>query len=932
MTRIRTFLFTAVSGALIAAAAIFGGAPGVEGQEQIDKADAKKAGSAAVAKLTMRVRAVKLSPESAAVQIGWRRGGEGLGGEVIRGEFAGEDKKAEIAVGAWSAWLPVETVVGRVRGWEFATLTVAPAAAGAKAGKKAKAGNVRDLLVEFEFAESGKVFKSFAEPAPDGGTVGFAFPGGRLNAKGAGDPEFVAALSGLSAYAKARRERLEKAVPDAAAPKQFAVIGHIGGYGEGAGYGVRHNSREIVKEECRTLQLLGVNAMIGGKSLQLADAAGVGQDFRRLFWGGPGAGSPMGFLKKGKAAEEGCPFDPALPPHMVEAVQKAIAEHKASGAKETWAEWVDEIGVFAKDHIGTCERCKLAYREYLKTNGVSPADLGKADWAGVSPYPIWPKTDAEAAKAPDPAEKTKAKAKAKKAKAKREAAEPPESAGDGLNYYYTYRFMTHATAQVFPASAKTFHDAGIKMFAMQGPTPSWAGASLDWHEFYDLGANTAFVFETSNRDARVWQLESYLADIGRGICARHGMPFGCLVKPHRGAPLQRMLAVAARGATAIEWYTYGPDYSKGDSFSQRPDLLEAVARGGRFLVQAEPFLYGAKPMESQVAFCFLRSAEIWDRANNEGVTSLEDAKWVYIALRHAAIPVDILSERQLAEGIAGRYKALYVVGSHLRRDAAAKVVEWVKAGGALWTSAGGLRRDERNQPLAAAAELFGPAERTMETWGTTPRYGATSLAPFVETASPAGATFALFDPVAGKKVEFRAVVGREQAAGSADSVVSANFADGKPAVLERACGKGRVTWTAFHAGLTYSAGVRRVDFDMTANFAAPIRASIAQAVERAGVRAPVFAYDRPLIEPILLLKDAKQCVALMNWAYRAGAENGGAGRSFVTAEGVRINLDGAKPFKSVRSLRHGELGIVAGGGSVTVNLPSVEEIDLLVLE
>ena len=55
-----------------------------------------------------------------------------------------------------------------------------------------------------------------------------------------------------------------------------------------------------------------------------------------------------------------------------------------------------------------------------------------------------------------------------------------------------------------------------------------------------------------------------------------------------------MLSVVSRGVRAFEWYTYGPDYSKGDSFSQSPELLERVARAARFLGQAEPWLYGAR--------------------------------------------------------------------------------------------------------------------------------------------------------------------------------------------------------------------------------------------------------------------------------------------------------------------------------------------------
>jgi hypothetical protein len=190
----------------------------------------------------------------------------------------------------------------------------------------------------------------------------------------------------------------------------------------------------------------------------------------------------------------------------------------------------------------------------------------------------------------------------------------------------------------------------------------------------------------------------------------------------------------------------------------------------------------------------------------------------------------------------------------------------------------------------------------------------------------------LFDAAASKPAAFRAVVEREWLGGEGMPGVN-RFADGREALGERACGNGRVVRAAFRAGLTYSATVRRADFDMTRDFAAPLREAVAAGARRAGVTPPVFAYDHPLVETILLEKDGKQCIALMNWAYRAGADAAGVpGRAFVPAEGVRINLDGVGPFKGVRSLRQGELGVTGVGGSRVVRLAKLEEIDLLVLE
>jgi hypothetical protein len=824
-------------------------------QEQVDKADAPKRAAFAVDAITVRARVTR-APDAKAVRLQWRRGGEGLGGDVVRGDW-GED----LELNAWSRALSLKDLVGRGGGWQYLTVVVAPAAA-----KKAAA--LTDTAVEFEFAEGGKPFKAFVEPSPKGSTVGLAVPLGAANRE-----EFAAQLAGLSTYARARRERLERLFPEPAAmPQKFGLIGHLGGYGEGAaagkgggaGYGVRHCNPEILADECRTQKRLGINGLVG--HVKLADLAGFGDAFRRVYWGGPGSGNPMAFFQRGgKNAEpvDGCPFDPRLKAFVEERVKEAVTEHQAVKARESWALWDDEMGVYAKEHIAGCKGCAAAFREYLQGLRLEASAFGKASWDEVLPFPIW--------------------------EGKGHAA-PPRDPSDALRYYYTYRLMTHATAQVYPRAARAFREAGILLYAMQGPTPSWAGASLDWHEFYDHKANTAFVFETSNRDPRSWQWESYLSDIGRGIAARHGMPIGCLVKPHRGAPEQRMLSVVARGATVLEWYTYGPDYAKGDSFSQRPDLLERVARAGRFLGKAEEYLYGARwAAAPEVAFCSPRSSEIWGRAGTDDAASWEDAKWVYLALRHAHVPVDVVSEQQLAEGNFARYKAIYVVGPTLRRDAAEQLKAWVRAGGLLWTGVLGLSRDEALRPL----DLL-PGDRKAESWGTVQRYKATALQPITGAAGKA---------LSWEGAEFAPAVGREVLPGDA-------------AARRVPLGRGEIFHTAVYAGLSYSAKVRRADFDMRADFDPAWRRLVAGPALARAAR-PVVPSD-PLVEAVLLEKDGRRSVALMNWAYK--------GRELQPVENLRVELP--EGVTSVRSVVHGPL---PREGRAAV-VPRMMEIDLLVLE
>ncbi len=894
-------------------------------QEQIDKLERQKQAAAAIAEMTLRVRVIKCVPESKELLIHWRRGGEGLGGTVVRSSFVpeglaqpnidakpGASSSSFLTLNQWTAWTPVESVCGRAKSFEFPSVTVAYPPQG-----KRQLDPPQEIVVEFEFAERGKTFHAFTEPAPRGATVGFAFPALLLDQRGARNAEFVKSLQGLSGHVRARRERLEQLFPEPAAPpKLFGVIGHLAGYGQGpgsglgkaVGFGVRHCNPAIVADECRTFQLLGINGLVDEKSLKMVELAGQSEHFRRVYWGGPGSGSPMAAVSSTTVGEpDGCPFDPKLKTTMAEQVARAIAQHEQSHAASRWGLWWDEIGVAAKGHINNCPRCRDQFREYLQRQGLTPPDVGATRWDEVAPYPLW----------------TVVKSKTG---AKQTLAAPPEGAAQRLRYYYTYRFMTFATGNLFPDSAQQLKQAGIWLYAMQGPTPSWNGSSLDWHEFYDVGANTALVFETSNRDARTWQWESYLADIMRGISQRHGgMPMGCLVKPHRGAPQQRMLSVVARGTESLEWYTYGPDYAKGDSFSQAPDLLEEVAHAGRFLAQAEPHLWQAKfGAEPTVGFVFPRSSEIWGRVGALGMTALENAKWVYLALRHEHVPVEILSEQQLAEGVPSRLKVLYVTGPNLRQDATRNVAAWIESGGTLWTDAIGLSRDERDEPNVTGNQLLQVGNRQLQSWGKTPEYRATTLEPLSESTIPAYADVNWTSESAWGNGSIRAAVARE-ALSAAEPHVIARFADRQPAVVERSVGKGRVVAVGLWSGLTYSARVRRPDFDMQTDFDPAIRRLITTtALQYAGERPVVTANAQ--VEAVYLKNATGACVALTNWSYIADRE-APRGERLQSAKELTIKLPSDCVATSVRSLR---LNQTLPVNNRSVVLPSIDAIDVLV--
>ena len=950
---------------------------------------------------TLRARATALTPE-APVRIHWRWGGEGLGGTVIRGELTAlaykppkaptikpgdtpkggdiqldevgepiakeavvvEDKAARylyLKRGAWSPAVPVASL--GARGKAFITFTLD--------GLKTDSRAIKGVEVELEFSYKGKPVKRIIEPGPEGPTVGIVLPLYRLGGDVTPESkEFTDELVGLSEYARRRVEMLE-ALPWARRPlpKLFGILTDCGGYGEGAGYGVRHTNRAIVEAELRALRQLGLTGLRGAAPYvfeTIDKREGIAAEFARIREL-HGMGYPVPAVRRPERGGPpirvpegaGCPFHPDVPKRTAAGVQHTLEVALKPRVAEVWPLTVDEIGsVFdaapeGKGHQSVCPRCIEAFREFVKAEGYTLADLGAKDWAEVRPNVYAPPADwpVQLPKEPwlpergwglltylsrrfnciasarlftplrDACDRANEAKRAGLAKSDpppthslkgRGAYEQSTPKGTGASQPLSLPGRGQGEGRANERGASPAQQPWVFSFALRGNTFLMGGHSLDFFDFY-RHADNAFVYETSNRDPRVWQWDSYLCDVGRVVSGRMGKRFGIYVKPHRGAPIQRALTALSRGATMLFWYTYGPDYSKGDSFSQRPDDLVLVSKAARLIAAAEDVLYGgAWAVPAQVAVVRPLSSEYW--GSN---ADWENGKWVYTALQHAHVPVDPLDEEMLAGDDLSRYKAIYVSGSHLKRSAAAKLVEWVKAGGTLYTSAGGLAFDEANQPLDTLQPVLGLTKRDPpELWCEVRRYGAGGLGTFRNVRpAPAGA---MLD---GKGL----AVGREVLHPAEGATAIVKFGDGGAAATRHAFGKGQAIVVGLFAGLEYAARVHREDFDMSQDFDAALRGIVAAPALDAAK--PVVDASHPLVEGILVRNPATggRAVCLMNWAYK--------GRETVPCENLAVTIRGAGEVSRVTAAwLERQLPIAKSPDAITITLPRLDEAEVLLLE
>lgn len=818
-------------------------------------------------------------------------------------------------------------------------------------------GAARGFQMEFEFFYDGKSIKRFTTLAPDGPIASIVIPYQELvGGVKPSDAPFLDKLVPLAVHVE-RRADWAAAQPWAigAKPKGIAMVTNLGGYGPTSRLGVRHAEPAVVEQEARILRAMGINGFQHGPEPLVEQAlrgAGLGTELARGYTAGAhgypvpvqNGATPIPFA--------GCPYGPDVPEAKKQAAAAAVKEMQSlKGLFLLQGTTVDEIGVVVdgaaegKAHLTVCPECRRGFHAYLEKIGMKPADFGDKDWSTVAPVNVWDKKNTARPWLDD----------------KRQA----------MLAYWTLRFNGYSSAQLFSdlrtasraenakkraalAAGDVTSDVARQPWhypgAMRGNSFLMGGHSLEFFDFYRT-ADNAFIYETSNRDARVWSWDSYLCDVGRVVTSQPDMGqelFGVYVKPHRGAGMQRALAAVSRGAEYINWYTYGPTYAKGDDWGSKDEMLAVVGRTNKLIAGAEDVLYGGqwahaariavvKPGASEIWMQLSGGAPLWNAA-------WENAKWVYTALTHAHLAVDPIDQVMIRDGDLSRYDVIYLNGPALERAAAAKLAAWVEAGGTLVTMGYGLAYDEYHQPLDSMLPVLGlKARGEPEMWHKTRTYGATALAHYDDTTrldkKPALGATRVDSIVDATEVQ----VGRETLNPVLQDDVEARFGDGPAAIVRHRHGRGEAVTLGFFAGLEYAKYVMHDRFEMDRHYPLSHRFLVADSALRR-VK-PVVDIDKATVEGILIKhpQTGKQAVTLMNWTYSVTAM-----RKIVSAAGsrevpkithvplhdVRITVRDAGKITKVRSLALEEDYNVEpdkAGTGFTVTLPQLAEGDILLL-
>jgi len=376
-------------------------------------------------------------------------------------------------------------------------------------------------------------------------------------------------------------------------------------------------------------------------------------------------------------------------------------------------------------------------------------------------------------------------------------------------HYFTQRFRTRALGDFMATQAGILSEAygrdDIPMLANFSDgavyTANLYSQGVDYFELLDSDDQNAIWSEDWSNGASSYQCAAFNVDLMRAAARDRDQTLGHFLIAYAGRKgwdiKTKATSETARGIRIWEAYSYGvpwgthaggPTWDNHTIYST-PEIWDDLSEVVREIGGAEDLLVDAEPLPAEVALLYSSSTDIWTMKKNYAYGF--DRMHTWMALAHAQIPVDILAERQIERGALDAYKVAYLSGPNLTRAAAGKLAAWVKAGGILHLSAGAASRDEYNRPLATLDELIPATREPLEQHQAFLNSGS-----YAYILKPS-------DTVTTGDQQLEVLSVSQRQAAKPDAGTLATFADGSPATVFAAAGKGRIVSHGYLPALPY---------------------------------------------------------------------------------------------------------------------------------
>jgi hypothetical protein len=376
-------------------------------------------------------------------------------------------------------------------------------------------------------------------------------------------------------------------------------------------------------------------------------------------------------------------------------------------------------------------------------------------------------------------------------------------------HYFTQQFRTRAlgdfmaTQREILAEAYGRDDIPTLVNFSDGAvyTANLYSQGVDYFELLDSDDQNAIWSEDWSNGASSYQCAAFNVDLMRAAARDREQTLGHFLIAYAGRKgwdiKTKAASETARGIRIWQAYSYGvpwgthaggPTWDNHTIYST-PEIWDDLSEVVREIGGAEDLLVDAEPLPAEVALLYSSSTDIWTMKKNFAYGF--DRMHTWMALAHAQIPVDILSERQIERGALDDYKVAYLSGPNLTRAAAEKLAAWVNAGGILHLSAGAASRDEFNRPLTTLNHLIPATRGPVE-----PHQAFVNSGSYVHILKPSNTVTA-----GDQELEVLSVSQKQTAKPGAETL--ATFADGSPATVFAAAGKGRIVSHSYLPALPY---------------------------------------------------------------------------------------------------------------------------------
>lgn len=424
------------------------------------------------------------------------------------------------------------------------------------------------------------------------------------------------------------------------------------------------------------------------------------------------------------------------------------------------------------------------------------------------------------------------------------------------------------------------------------------------------------------------QTQSYEAALARSLAKYHNCPLGSyLISAGPYGYNDKFVELASyimygSGFKWLNFYVFGwPD---GCSYMGHPEIMKAVKRVNRKIGVVEDYLINAKVVPGEIAIGWSSTTDIWDLARKPSYQYSpgncvypQERHLLYLLLRHLQYPVEILSEEDLTDGYLKNFKVYFLVGDHLKVEAANALKEWVKNGGTLISVAGGGLYDHLNKPLETMKDVFGIKEsKIIKT--------VDAIRPKLELLHMEPLDTIVFNT--GRKMK---VFGYRQSFVVSDGTVIGTFTNGEPAAVEKNYGRGKAIIIGGLFGpaylkdaiplMPYGRGGDKDELSLffPTQYNQEVRFIVKDLL--GGMRSNLIC-SHPLIEGVLLERENGYTITLTNFSMQKQKN-----------VFVKFTPPADKVVKKIFS-PYGKLGISKAGEELIIKIPEIDKFDCVIIE